>query len=593
MDIIKTLSKSVREYKKYALLSPLFITLEVIMECLMPLTVSNMINTLNSYIDTSVEVSASELIQTMILNGLLLIVMAFISLFAGVMAARASAKAGSGFAKNLRHDIFYKIQDFSFANIDKFSTSSLVTRLTTDITNVQMTFMMIIRIAVRAPLLLIFAIAISFTYHPFLPLIFIAVIPLLVLGLLLVFTKAHPLLQRVFKKYDKLNSTVQENVRGMRVVKSYVREEYETKKFENASEQLRKDFVEAERIIAFNNPIMMSAMYISMTVIVMCGGFIIVSTGGTDLNVGDISSLTTYAVQILSSLMMLSFVFLMGVISSESAVRIVEVLKEQPTIKNNENPIMKLENGSIDFNNVSFKYKEEAEEYALKDINLHIKSGQTVGVIGGTGSSKSSLIQLISRLYEANEGDVIVSGHNVKEYDLKVLRNEVSVVLQKNVLFSGTIKENLRWGKEDASDEEIIEACKLAQADEFIQQLPGKYDYMITAGGSNVSGGQKQRLCIARALLKRPKILILDDSTSAVDTKTDALIRKGFKEFIPSTTKIIIAQRISSVQESDMIVVMENGRIDAIGSHEELLANNPIYQEVYYSQNKQGGNENE
>lgn len=595
MHTIKVLSKSIREYKKESILTPLFIIIEVAMECLLPFVVSYLINYLQKLAEEaakgSVSQSAGEIILRISITGLILIAMAFASLFGGAMAARFGAKAGAGFAKNLRKDVYYRIQEFSFANIDKFSTPSLVTRLTTDITNIQQAYMMIIRLAVRCPLLLIFSVIFAFTYHPTLPLLFIAIIPVVVIGLIFIFKFSHPLFIKVFNKYDALNNTVQENVRGMRVVKAYVREEYEQEKFNKASTDVMNDFIKAEKIIGMNNPLMMLAMYTSFTILMYLGGLIIIKTGAADLNIGDLTSLSTYSMQILSSLMMFSFVFMMCVISSESAERVCEILEEKPTLVNPDEPLFEVTNGDVDFKNVSFKYKEDTDRYALKDINLHINSGETIGILGGTGSAKSSLIQLISRLYDVSEGEVIVGDHNVKEYDLKTLRDNVAVVLQKNVLFSGTIKENLRWGNLEATDEEMIEACKLAQADEFIQTFPDKYDTYIEQGGSNVSGGQKQRLCIARALLKKPKILILDDSTSAVDTKTDALIRQGLKEFIPTTTKIIIAQRVSSVQDADKIIVMDNGTINQIGDHETLLRENKIYQEVYNSQNKVNGEE--
>lgn len=601
MKTVKTLMKSIREYKLVTILTPIFIIIEVLMECLMPLVTSQLLNVLQVN-TTSVTVlgflevrpnNATDLLNAILICGGLLVVMAFISLLGGAMAAKLGAKAGAGFAKNLRQDAFYKIQEFSFENIDHFQTSSLVTRLTTDVTNVQQTFMMLIRLAVRSPLLLIFAVSLSFVYHPTLPLIFLIIIPILGAGLFFIFKKAHPIFERVFHKYDHLNETVEENVRGMRVVKSYVREDYESDKFNRLSEDVKKEFTKAEMIVSLNNPLMILSMYICMTFLSYVGALIIIESGGSEFEIGDLTALITYSMQILSSLMMFSFVFLMVVISSESAHRIVEILDEDSTLKNPENPIYEVNNGDIDFNDVSFKYSKHAQRYALSDINLHIKSGQTVGIIGGTGSSKSTLIQLISRLYDSSSGDVLVGGVNVKDYDLEVLRNSVSVVLQKNVLFSGTIAENLRWGNKNATMEEIKEACQLAQASEFIEGFKDQYDTYIEQGGSNVSGGQKQRLCIARALLKKPKILILDDSTSAVDTKTDALIRKGFKEFIPDTTKIIIAQRISSVMDADLIVVMDNGTINQIGTHDELIKTNAIYQEVYESQNNVGGEENE
>ncbi len=590
MHTIKVLSRSIREYKKESILTPLFIIIEVAMECLLPLVVSNLINYLQGLANGNTA-TGGEIILRIAITGLILVAMAFASLFGGAMAARFGAKAGAGFAKNLRKDVYYRIQEFSFANIDKFSTPSLVTRLTTDITNIQQAYMMIIRLAVRCPLLLIFSVIFAFSYHPTLPLLFLAIIPVVAIGLIFIFKFSHPLFVKVFNKYDALNNTVQENVRGMRVVKAYVREDYEQEKFDKASTDVMNDFIKAEKIVGLNNPLMMLAMYTSFTLLMYFGARIIIGSNGADLNIGDLTSLSTYSMQILSSLMMFSFVFMMCVISSESATRVCEILEEKPTLSNPENPLYEVSNGDVTFNNVSFKYKEDADRFALENINLEIKSGETIGILGGTGSAKSSLIQLISRLYDVSDGEVLVGDHDVREYDLKTLRDNVAVVLQKNVLFSGTIKENLRWGNLEATDEEMVEACKLAQADEFIQTFPDKYDTYIEQGGSNVSGGQKQRLCIARALLKKPKILILDDSTSAVDTKTDALIRQGLKEFIPSTTKIIIAQRVSSVQDADKIIVMDNGTIDQIGDHETLLRENKIYQEVYYSQNKVNGEE--
>ncbi len=591
MHTIKVLSRSIREYKKESILTPLFIIIEVIMECLLPFVVSDLINYLQNLANGKVTATGGDIILRITITGLILVAMAFASLFGGAMAARFGAKAGAGFAKNLRKDVYYRIQEFSFANIDKFSTPSLVTRLTTDITNIQQAYMMIIRLAVRCPLLLIFSVIFAFSYHPTLPLLFLAIIPVVAIGLIFIFKFSHPLFVKVFNKYDALNNTVQENVRGMRVVKAYVREDYEQEKFDKASTDVMNDFIKAEKIVGLNNPLMMLAMYTSFTLLMYFGARIIIGSNGADLNIGDLTSLSTYSMQILSSLMMFSFVFMMCVISSESATRVCEILEEKPTLSNPENPLYEVSNGDVTFNNVSFKYKEDADRYALENINLEIKSGETIGILGGTGSAKSSLIQLISRLYDVSDGEVLVGDHDVREYDLKTLRDNVAVVLQKNVLFSGTIKENLRWGNLEATDEEMVEACKLAQADEFIQTFPDKYDTYIEQGGSNVSGGQKQRLCIARALLKKPKILILDDSTSAVDTKTDALIRQGLKEFIPSTTKIIIAQRVSSVQDADKIIVMDNGTIDQIGDHETLLRENKIYQEVYYSQNKVNGEE--
>ncbi len=576
--MIKTLMGSIREYKKTSILTPVLVSIEVIVECIIPFYIAKLINHIQDGTDMSL----------ILKYGFMLIGLAFVSLFFGAMAGKTCATASCGFAKNLRHDLFYKVQEFSFTNIDKFSTSSLVTRLTTDISNVQMAYMMIIRIAVRSPMMFIFAMIMAFKMCPQLSTVYVIVVPFLAFALFLIIKKAMPLFNRIFKKYDNLNNSVQENIKGMRVVKSFVREDYEKNKFAKASEEVRNDFTRAEKLVALNGPVMQLAMYVAMILASYFGAKLIIGSGGSAMGVGDLSSLLTYGMQILSSLMMLSMIFVMITISSASAQRICEVLKEESSIENPQNPIMSVPDGSIDFNNVSFKYHKEAEKCALTDINLHIKSGETIGIIGGTGSSKSSLIQLISRLYDVNEGEVKVGGNNVKDYDIETLRNAVSVVLQKNVLFSGTIKDNLRWGNMNATDEELVRVCKLAQADEFISSLPDGYDTHIEQGGTNVSGGQKQRLCIARALLKKPKIIIFDDSTSAVDTKTDALIRKALSTEIPDTTKLIIAQRISSVQDADRIVVMDDGKINAVGTHEELLQSNDIYKEVYYSQNKAG-----
>ncbi len=576
--MVKTLMGSIREYKKPSILTPILVSIEVVVECVIPFYIAKLINHIQNGTDMSL----------ILKYGFMLILLAFVSLFFGAMAGKTCATASCGFAKNLRHDLFYKVQGFSFSNIDRFSTSSLVTRLTTDISNVQMAYMMIIRIAVRSPMMFIFAMIMAFKMCPQLSTVYVALVPFLAFALFLIIKKAMPLFNSVFKKYDNLNNSVQENVKGMRVVKSFVREDYEKNKFAKASEEVCADFTKAERIVALNSPAMQIAMYTAMIIVSYFGAKLIINSGGSAMGVGDLSSLFTYGMQILSSLMMLSMIFVMITISDASMQRICEVLNEESTIKNPENPITDVPDGSIDFNGVSFKYHKGAEKNALTDINLHIKSGETIGIIGGTGSSKSSLIQLISRLYDATEGAVFVGGNNVKDYDIETLRNAVSVVLQKNVLFSGTIKENLRWGDKDATDEELVRVCKLAQADEFISTLPDGYDTHIEQGGTNVSGGQKQRLCIARALLKKPKIIIFDDSTSAVDTKTDALIRNALSTEIPDTTKIIIAQRISSVQDADRIIVMEDGRINAVGTHEELLCGNEIYKEVYYSQNKVG-----
>ena len=577
--MIKVLARSIREYKKASILTPLLVTVEVILECAIPFVIANLVN----------QMQAGCSMDVIVKYGLALIIMAIVSLIFGGLAGSTCATASAGFARNLRKDMFYKIQDYSFQNIDKFSVSSLVTRLTTDITNVQMAYMMIIRIAIRCPLMLIFSFAMGFIMGGRLAMIFLVTIPLLAIGLVLVIRAVTPLFRRVFRKYDALNDSVQENVQAMRVVKSYVREDYEKKKFGVAAEDVRKDFTRAERIMAINNPMMQFCVYAGMVFVLSYGSYTVITSRGMALNVGQMSSMLTYSFQILMSLMMLSMVFVMITMSVESAERIVEVLSEESSLRSPENALTEVKDGSVDFDNVSFKYSEKADRMALADINLHIKSGEVIGILGGTGSSKSSLVQLIPRLYDVTEGSVRVGGVDVRKYDLEALRNQVAVVLQKNVLFSGTIKDNLRWGNPNATDAEMEEACRLAQADEFIQQFPDKYDTWIEQGGTNVSGGQKQRLCIARALLKKPKILILDDSTSAVDTRTDALIRKGFREFIPETTKIIIAQRVASVQDADRIIVMEGGCIKAIGNHEELMATNEVYRDIYRSQNRAGG----
>lgn len=582
MNIIRVLKKSIREYKRDSILTPILVAFEALVECIIPLMVANLVNKMQNGCDLSV----------ILKYGVILIIMACFSLLFGALAGITAANASAGFGKNLRKDLFMAVQNFSFENIDRFSASSLVTRMTTDVTNVQMAYMMIIRTVVRSPLMLIFSFVMGFIMGGPLAFIFLFTIPVLGIGLGLVIKKTMPLFRKVFKKYDNLNNSVQENINGIRVVKSFVREDFEMKKFNEAAEDVCADFTKAEKILALNNPMMQFCLYVVMIFVLTFGSYLVVNFGGAIIQVGQLSSLLTYSFQILMSLMMLSMIFVMVTISIESCERIVAVLEEKRTISNPENPIYEVNDGSIDFNNVSFKYSKRADRYALENINLHIKSGQTIGILGGTGSSKTSLVNLISRLYDVTEGEVKVGGVNVKDYDLVTLRDAVSVVLQKNVLFSGSIKENLRWGNKDATDEEIEEACHLACADEFIEQFPDKYDTHIEQGGTNVSGGQKQRLCIARALLKKPKILILDDSTSAVDTKTDAIIRAGFKKFIPETTKIIIAQRVSSVQDADQIIIMNNGSIEAVGTHDELLASNPIYQEVYYSQNK-GGEQDE
>lgn len=582
MNIIRVLKKSIREYKRDSILTPILVAFEALVECIIPLMVANLVNKMQNGCDLSV----------ILKYGVILIIMACFSLLFGALAGITAANASAGFGKNLRKDLFMAVQNFSFENIDRFSASSLVTRMTTDVTNVQMAYMMIIRTVVRSPLMLIFSLVMGFIMGGPLAFIFLFTIPVLGIGLGLVIKKTMPLFRKVFKKYDNLNNSVQENINGIRVVKSFVREDFEMKKFNEAAEDVCADFTKAEKILALNNPMMQFCLYVVMIFVLTFGSYLVVNFGGAIIQVGQLSSLLTYSFQILMSLMMLSMIFVMVTISIESCERIVAVLEEKRTISNPENPIYEVNDGSIDFDNVSFKYSKRADRYALENINLHIKSGQTIGILGGTGSSKTSLVNLISRLYDVTEGEVKVGGVNVKDYDLVTLRDAVSVVLQKNVLFSGSIKENLRWGNKDATDEEIEEACHLACADEFIEQFPDKYDTHIEQGGTNVSGGQKQRLCIARALLKKPKILILDDSTSAVDTKTYAIIRAGFKKFIPETTKIIIAQRVSSVQDADQIIIMNNGSIEAIGTHDELLASNPIYQEVYYSQNK-GGEQDE
>ena len=578
VSMFRELAKSIREYKKPSIATPILVTCEVIIECIIPFLIARLVN----------EIKAGCEMGVILRYGGLLFAMAMLSLLFGALAGTTCAVASSGLAKNLRKDIFYNIQNYSFENIDKFLTSSLVTRMTTDITNVQNAYMMLIRTAIRSPLMLVFAFVMAFVMGGKMAWIFLIVVPFLGAGLSLVIYKTVPLFKKVFKKYDNLNSSIQENIKAMRVVKSFVREDYEQQKFDVAAEDVRADFTRAERILAFNGPIMQFCLYVVMAFVLSFGSYTIITTRGLALDVGQFSALLTYSFMMLNSLMMVSMVFVMVVMAGESGKRIVEVLSEKSTLSNPENPLREVADGSIDFDHVSFKYSKRAERMALADIDLHIRSGETIGIIGGTGSSKSSLIQLVSRLYDATEGVVRVGGVDVRRYDLETLRNQVAVVLQKNILFSGTIKENLRWGDKDASDEELVHACKLACADEFISQFPDGYDTYIEQGGANVSGGQKQRLCIARALLKRPKILILDDSTSAVDTKTDAKIRKAMREYSPETTKIIIAQRTASVQDADRIIVMEGGRIDAIGTHAQLMAENEIYREIYTSQNKAG-----
>ena len=578
------LKKSVREYKKPSVLAPIFVMAEVVLEVLIPWVMTLLLGRIKQIGDAG---ETSLLLPEILKYGGILLCLAFGSLAFGSLSGLFCAKASSGFAKNLRKDMYYKIQDFSFANIDKFSTSSLVTRLTTDVTNVEMAYMMIIRTAIRAPFMLIFSMVMAFSINAKMALIFLCTSPVLAIGLFLIMTKAVPFFNKIFKKYDAMNESVEENVRGMRVVKSYVREDFEKEKFGKASDNVRKDFTKAEKIIAWNMPLMNFCIYAGLIAIYAIGSAFIVKSNEELLKLTELQSFMTYSFQILMSLMMLSMIMVMVIMSTASAERISEVLREESTIVSPENALTEVKDGSVEFKNVSFKYSEKAERFALENVNLKIESGETIGIIGATGSSKSTLVNLIPRLYDVTDGEVTVGGVNVKNYDLETLRNSVSVVLQKNVLFSGTIKENLRWGNENATDDEIEEAARLAQADEFVQRFPDKYDTYIEQGGVNVSGGQKQRLCIARALLKKPKILILDDSTSAVDTKTDALIRKAFKDYIPQTTKIIIAQRIASVQDSDKIIIMENGGITAVGTHESLLKNNDIYKDLYHSQNKE------
>ena len=571
--MLKKLSKSIREFKLPSIITLIFIVAEAVIEVFIPYITADMV----SKIQKGAEIS--EIIRI----GGVLALMACISLACGGIAGFTCAKASAGFAKNLRHDIFHKIQTYSFENVDKFSSTSLVTRLTTDVANVQMSYMMIIRTAIRSPLLLIFSIIMAYKMGGFLATSFVIVVPFLGFGLYLVGRKAMPAFRRVFKKYDKLNESIEENVRGMRVVKGFSREEYEKEKFDTAAKDICADFTKAERIVALNSPLMQICLYFNMVFVMFVGSKMTV-LGQHGVNVGQLSAMLTYGMQILMSLMMLSMIYVILTMSTESAKRICEVLDEKPALVNNDSPVMTVKDGSIKFESVSFKYSKSAKKFALSDINIEIPSGATVGIIGGTGVSKSSLVQLIPRLYDVTEGSVKVSGIDVREYDIETLRGAVAMVLQKNLLFSGTIRENLLWGNETATDEEIIEACKLAQADDFIQSFPDKYETRIEQGGTNVSGGQKQRLCIARALLKNPKILILDDSTSAVDTKTDAMIRAGFKKYIPETTKIIIAQRVASVEDADMIIVMDNGKITAVGKHNDLLEKSDIYREVYNQQ---------
>lgn len=573
--VVKTLSKSIREYKKPSILSPVFVAFEVIFECIIPLVMASLIDHMNG-----------SSMKPILMDGILLVALAMCSLYCGRMAAIQAAKAATGFAKNLRKDMFSNIQTFSFADVDRFSTSSLVTRMTTDTSNVQNAYSMIIRALIRAPFMIIFAVIMTLRINARMSLIFIVILPVLAIALLGIAAFVHPIFVRIFKKYDAMNDSVQENVNGIRVVKSFVREDYEKKKFGKRSADIQKDFTHVEKILALNSPIMMTAIYTAMLLVSFLGARIIILSHGSSLTTGQLSSFITYGVQILISMMMISMVFVMIILSEESAERIAEVLTYQSTLVSPENGEKEVKNGEVVFDHVSFRYSEKAKRDALSDISLTIPSGSTLGIIGGTGSSKTTLIQLISRLYDVSQGSVKVGGIDVRDYDLDSLRDQVSVVLQKNVLFSGTIKDNMHWGDPEASDEDIVNACRLAQADEFIEQFPKKYDTWIERGGSNVSGGQKQRLCIARALLKKPKILIFDDSTSAVDTKTDALIRKAMEEKIPDTTRIIIAQRISSVQDCDHIIVMDKGRIVEEGNHDELLQANGIYREIYDSQTR-------
>lgn len=606
---IKLILKSLRQYKKAALITPIFMVIEAALECALPFIMSMFVDTIE-YISKPEDIMEAfpyqnpnfglDMKVSLFWLIIILISMALLSLTCGILGGVFGSKASVGLASNLRSDMYKKLESFSFANIDKFSASSLVTRMTTDISSVQMAFMMMIRIVVRAPLMMIFSAVMAFIAGGQMAWIFICLIPVIGFFLFLIIRSAMRIFRRLFKRYDLLNESVQENVAGMRVVKSYVREDYEKNKFNTASDGMTGEFIHAEKIVALNNPVMNTAIHLSNVLIIGIGASIIAKSASYDseadqinwggqLSIGQMSSLLTYGIQILMSLMMISMIMVMLVMSLEAIRRIGEVLEEEPTIKNCENPLYAVNDGSVDFTNVTFKYSEHAEKNTLENLNIHIKSGQFVGILGSTGSGKTSLVNLISRLYDINSGDLLVAGHDVKEYDLETLRNNVAVVLQKNFLFSGTIAENLRWGDINASDEEMKDACKIAQAEEFIESFPDKYNTRIEQGGSNVSGGQKQRLCIARALLKKPKILILDDSTSAVDTKTDRLIRSGLKNDLPNTTKIVIAQRISSIEDADQIIIMEDGHIDAIGTHDELLKNNHIYQEIYYTQNRVGG----
>ena len=578
MKNFRKLLPSVREFKRPAILTIVFIVLEVFIEVIIPFLTADMVNAIKD----------GAPLNGVVKTGLFLVLLALLSLGCGASAGYTGSKASAGFARNLRHDIYCRVQDFSFENIDRFSTASLVTRMTTDIGNVQMAFMMIIRIAIRAPLMFVFAIVMAYFMGGALATTFLVLIPVLVLGLIAITRRAMPAFRAVFRKYDKLNESIEENVRAMRVVKGFAREEYEKQKFGAASRDICRDFTYAERLVALNSPLMQLCLYFNMIFVLLVGSKLIISNRGATIDVGQLSAMLTYGFQILMSLMMISMIYVMLTISAESMKRLAEVMSEKPSLVSPENAVFEVADGSIDFEDVSFKYSEDAQSYALSDVTLHIPSGSTVGILGGTGSSKSTLVQLIPRLYDVSEGCVRVGGRDVREYDLDTLRDNVAVVLQKNLLFSGTIRDNLRWGDPHATDEEMEAACRLAQADEFIRSFPDGYDTKIEQGGSNVSGGQKQRLCIARALLKKPKILILDDSTSAVDTHTDAMIRAGFRSYIPETTKIIIAQRVASVQDADIILIMDNGRITASGTHEQLMKTSEIYRETYLQQNKGG-----
>lgn len=591
-DMVKALYKYARDYKKESILSVVFIALETFFECCIPFVMAKLI-------DVMQKSASEEMLNITLTYGGILLGLAMCSFVCGYTSAKTSAKASVGYSTALKSALFRKINSFSFNNIDKFSVSSLVTRQTVDVFYIQNAFMITIRIGIRAPLMLIFALVMTIVQSPQVSWIFAITIPVLILALGIIIRIVIPIFMKVFTKFDKLNESIEENVRGIRVVKTYVREDYEKEKFGKASGEIKKGFVKAERIIALNNPIMMCTMYLSMSLIIFIGSLIIIQTGYIDANgnpagvltLGQMSSMITYGAQILSSLMMVSMIFIMITMSMASMERVYEVLIEKPTIVNPLNPVTEVKDGTIEFKNVNFKYKETAKRFALSNINLKIENGQMIGIVGGTGSSKSTLVNLISRFYDTTEGEVLVSGVNVKDYDIKTLRNNVSMVLQKNILFSGTIKENLKWGNKNATDEEIIEACKIAQADSFVESFPDKYETYIQQGGTNVSGGQKQRLCIARAILKKPKVLIFDDSTSAVDTKTDALIKEGLRKALPNTTKIIIAQRLSSVEDADLILVMDDGMINGMGTHEELLKTNAIYKEIYNIQNKVGGND--